>query len=196
MLRWSLARSLARSPVRPEALTQPYGDSDEEEQAALARAEAEAAVNRQRARSRQDEVDPTPTEEYGHLPIPIRPALKRATDWTINIDIYIRFVAYCRCDKNAKLEAVTSTIEANTFLSLVRYCDTLQRCKSIAQWRARALGARIPSDAVLATRTKSVAIRMLVVRFLFESSPGDAITADLKDRDYSMSRQTEEWLSQ
>ena len=189
-----VAGSIASSEA--ENFTQAYGDSDEEEQAGLARAETEAVVNRQRARSRRDEVDPTPAEEYGHLPIPIRPALKRVTDWTINIDIHTRFVAYCRCDKNGKLEAVTATIEANTFLGFVRYCDTLQRCKSITQWRAIALGARIPSDAVLVTRTKSEAIRMLVIRFLFESSLGDAITAGLKGRGYFMSRQTEEWLSQ
>ena len=167
-----------------------------EEAAALARAEGEAAREAERSAPKASTVPPTPEGEYMHLPLPVRAPMGKLSSWTLNREVHLRFSAFCRCEKNAKLEACHALFNLEPYVSFTKYGDTLGRCKQLAKWKARALAAGIPNDTTLAIRTNNDAIRLLALRFFFESTPGDVITADLSGRDSYIDRDLEDFLSQ
>ena len=72
------------------------GTASEEmaEPLALARAEAEAAHQHELAGRRIGTAPPTPDETLGHLPLPIRAAAGKATDWIVNPQIHNTFSGF------------------------------------------------------------------------------------------------------
>ena len=118
------------------------------------------------------------------------------TDWHTNLAVHERFAKFCKCDKNAKLELVTELIRREPHVGFARYSDALATCKILGQWKARALAAKLPSESVLAARTPPEVLRLLAVRFTFDASLGDVISADLRDRDYFLDQEALDWLAQ
>ena len=70
------------------------------------------------------------------------------------------------------------------------------KCKSLAQWRAKALAKGSPTDAVLAARTHSELGRLIFLQYVFQSGAGDVISADLSSADKYVPEDLQEYLSQ
>ena len=170
--------------------------ADVEEQAALARAEGEAAAEALRAAERRAAVGPTPEGELAHLPIPGRTPMFRMTQWMISREIHTRFATFCKCDRNDKLKHADALFTSEVAVTYVRYAEQLAKCKNMAQWKARALAGGVPQEASLSVRTSGEAIRLVAIRFIFDSQPGDVLTTDMKSRSFFMEDDLETFLSQ
>ena len=170
--------------------------NDAEEHAALARAEGEAARIAGLAAGRAADVGATPDGDFAHLPVPIRPALARISGWTLDREISNRFIHFCHCDKNVKIQAVSQLLSTDPHVAFTRYSEVLAKCKNLAQWKARGLAAGIPRDSILNVRSPGEALRLLGLKFLFNANPGDVITADLRNRSFYVEQELEDYLSQ
>ena len=69
-------------------------------------------------------------------------------------------------------------------------------CKNLQQWKARALVASIPLEAVFALRSLDEAVQALVIRYIFEAQIGDLVSANLESRDHYIDEHATTWLSQ
>lgn len=153
-------------------------EDEREDRPDLALAEAKAAVHAHAAANRPAP-GPTPEGDYAHLPVPIRTSLGRVTAWTITSAVHAKFAQFCKCERNSKLTAVTST---EPHVSWARSAEILARCKNMARWKARTLAAGIPQAALLGIRLSLVALRLLATCFVFHSKPGEALCSSLRDR--------------
>ena len=126
------------------------------------------------------------------MPLPLRPALHKIAQWTVNKEVHTRFAVFCRSDKNAKTIPVTEMFATEVNVSSTKYFEQLVKTKSEKQWKARALA----DEAVKAVKGQLDSIRLIAVRFLFLAEAGDCITADLKDRSLFISPEAGDFLSQ
>ena len=181
---------------RAEAEEEAERNTDVEEQAALARAEGEAAAEALRAGERRAADAHNPEAELSHLPAPIRGPMVRMTQWMISREIHNRFITFCKGDRNEKRRHSDALFTAEIAITYVRYAEQLAKCKSMAQWKARALASGVPAEAALSVRTAGESIRQLAVRFFFDSQPGDVLTADMKSRDFFIHADVETYLTQ
>ena len=166
---------------------------DEEARAALARAEAEAATRR---RPGAAYTESTPAESFGHLPVPLLQALSRVTTWTLTLDVHDSFLVYCSTVRNQKAKEATALFAGEGSIGYTNSWTALQKCKNITQWKARALSQGLPSEAVLVVRNMGDIGGLLVLGFLHNSQPGNAIAADLKSRESFIQADIELYLSQ
>ena len=130
------------------------------------------------------------------MPIPIRQAMLSVTEWTLTLQIHDAFMEFCSCVRNTKASEATALFAGDPSISYTRYWAALQKCKNITQWKARALAAGLPSEAVLAIRGMGDAGRLMVVGFISKAQPGDAITADLRQRSHFIDAETDTYPSQ
>ena len=91
---------------------------------------------------------------------------------------------------------VTRLFVNDPHVSLSRYAEQLAKLKGVAQWKARALAVLVPNEAVLASKGPIDAVRLLALRFLYDSQAGDAIAADLRSRSHFIDETSETWLSE
>ena len=161
-------------------------EEDAGERIALGRLEAEALYQENLRKSRRTSSEPSLTE-FDHMPAPIRPALHKLAQWTVNGDVHQRFSVFCRSDKNAKLQPVTAMFATEVNVSSTKYFEHMVKTKWAPQWKAIALAVGMADDAVTAVKGPLDSLRLLTLRFLFLAEAGDCITADLKDRSFFIS---------
>ena len=130
------------------------------------------------------------------MPLPLRPALHKIAQWTVNKEVHTRFAVFCRSDKNANTIPVTEMFATEVNVSSTRYFEQMVKTKSQKQWKARALAVGMADEAVKAVKGQLDSIRLIAVRFFFLAEAGDCITADLKDRSFFISPAAGEFLSQ
>ena len=123
------------------------------------------------------------------MPVPIRESLVSLSRWNINTEAHARFCEFCRCSGNAK-DVATKDV------GFVAYADHLGKAKTHRHWKARGLAVGTPSEAILQSKSCQDAARLIALRVLFLSQPGDVITADLANRDSFIAATSEAWLSQ
>ena len=80
-------------------------------------------------------------------------------------------------------------------MSFTRYFEQLGSCKSLAQWRAKALRLKVPEEAVLAGHTKTDIGRILFIQYAISSMPGDQVSANLKSREDFFNDDLIDWWS-
>ena len=97
---------------------------------ALARVEAEAA---HQAGLRADRERAADTEDFGHMPIPIRVSLNAMSNWCIAREVHGRFVQFCRSSGNAKLAPVERIFDTNPHISWVLYSEPMAKVKNFQQ---------------------------------------------------------------
>ena len=162
----------------------------------LARAEAEAAYQHARRRSAGTAAPPTrhtgpPAENrpagsmaYDHMPIQLRHAMAQVSQWTLARESHMLFAVTCAATRNKKMEDVKEIFDTTAHVGFDRYWQTFGKCKDEKQWKARCQGVKIPFEAIEAAKGVGDLGRLLAIQFFNKSSPGDAITADLKDKDF------------
>ena len=122
--------------------------------------------------------------------------MQRVSGWTITSPVHARFAQLCKCNKNSKLSQVNTLFLAEPHISYTRHAQVLVKCKNLAQWKARTLAASVPQEAVLAIRSLLEAVRLLARRFIYDSSPGDALCSSVRNKSYFMDNEANDWLSQ
>ena len=172
-----------------------FADEEAEERMMLARAEANQARNSISAAKnlRHSAPPPTPVEDFGHLPEPVRVSCSKVTDWVIDAETHTRFSHLCSCDKNAEMPKFEKMIKGDTHISFLKYSDAVVKTKSLKQWQARALAIGSPEEAVLATRSKQEALRLMAITFFIKAKPGEHIMGDCKGREHLIDNEVEEW---
>ena len=104
------------------------------------------------------------------------------------------FAAFCRRDRNSKFASTTYLLERDRGVPFARYFESLRRCKHFSHWRARLNAVHMPVEATMACRVPQEAGRLLVIMFIHNAAPRDAIAADLKSRGHWIDGDLERWL--
>ena len=106
------------------------------------------------------------------------------------------FIAFCSCAGTAKAKEAEALFNSEEIVSLARYIIPLIRCKGFLQWQGRALALKVPSEAVLATRSAAEAIKLIALKYISTCQIGDPISADLKSRERFIDANLTNWMSQ
>ena len=83
----------------------------------------------------------------------------------------------------------------NPHVGFTQYWAALGPCKNLAQWKGK-LVSKAPSEAATATKSPADCGRLLALAFIYQSSLGDEISADLKGKSHFLGSEEETWLSQ
>ena len=102
---------------------------------------------------------------------------------------------FCKVEKNAKLTTVTAIFQSAPHVSFTRYAELLGRCKNMAQWKARTLAVGVPEEASLHVRSSLECLRLLAARFIFDTTPGEPLCSSMRDRDFFVDQEANDWLS-
>ena len=178
---------------RTDGLDRARAAEEADERADLARAEANAALQTGRAAEAGRIETPTPHGSYEHMPEPLRPLLPKVTDAVFTPIIHENFSNWVSCDENQETKKLNTKTTAEPDMSFTPYWEKLGACKSLAQWRAKALRLKVPEDAVLASRTKTDIGRCLYIQYAILAKPGSVISGNLKSREHFFNENLLDW---
>ena len=86
--------------------------------------------------------------------------------------------------------------QADGHLGFTRCLAVLSKAKSLAQWRAKALGLRVPEDGVLAARSAMDLGRFIFIKWADSADEGTVVSADLKSKNTFRSPEATTWMEQ
>ena len=130
------------------------------------------------------------------MPLPIRGTLANITGWNVNTAVHRRFAEFCRCSSNTRMATIEKLFDRESHVGWMQYAEILGKAKNLQQWKARVHAVGCPQEAMFAIQSTQDGLRLMAVRFLYLSQPGDIITADLKDRGAFIQPGSEAFLSQ
>ena len=113
----------------------------------------------------------------------------------LNIEVHNKLAKFAGCTSHKQTQKAKQILEEESSTNFVRWCEHIQKCKSREQWEAKALALGVPMSGIFGAASRMDLCRIIFLKFVATSSPGDQISVDQKDRQFFLgTEEFEEWF--
>ena len=144
---------------------------------------------------------------FMHMPALLRGPMAATNDAILNVEVHNKLVKFAGCSGHKQTEKTKKIPEKESSTNFGRWCELVQKCKSREQWGAKALALGVPMSGIFDAASKMDLCRIIFLKFVATSPPGDQLSVDLKDRQFFLGtngqlsvdlkdRQFEDWFGQ